>query len=186
MSELRTNRIVPRDGLVSGTGVGGGIIQVRSSKFTGTELVSCISAFADSSIACSITPTRADSKILVSVSVSGEGNATNQARFTHRIKRVISGGSTDYIAGVVAGGRIRTLGVTGDNSADASTSASSFSINNYMDEPATTSTITYTLQFTYDGTTGSGTYYVNRNVSDSDSSGVPRYVSWMTLMEVSG
>ena len=57
MSELRTNRIVPRDGLVSGTGVGGGIIQVRSSKFTGTELVSCISAFADSSINCTITPT---------------------------------------------------------------------------------------------------------------------------------
>ena len=63
--------------------------------------------------------------------------------------------------------------MTGDNSVDASTSASSF-YQNYMDEPATTSTITYTLQFTYDGTTGSGTYYVNRNVSDSDSSGVPR------------
>ena len=31
MSELRTNRIVPRDGLVSGTGVGGGIIQVKQT-----------------------------------------------------------------------------------------------------------------------------------------------------------
>ena len=30
MSELRTNRIVPRDGLTSGTGIGGGIIQVKS------------------------------------------------------------------------------------------------------------------------------------------------------------
>ena len=31
MSELRTNRIVPRDGLVSGTGVGGGIIQIKQT-----------------------------------------------------------------------------------------------------------------------------------------------------------
>ena len=31
MSELRTNRIVPRDGLVSGTGIGGGIIQVKQT-----------------------------------------------------------------------------------------------------------------------------------------------------------
>ena len=31
MSELRTNRIVPRDGLVSGTFNGGGIIQVKQT-----------------------------------------------------------------------------------------------------------------------------------------------------------
>ena len=31
MSELRTNRIVPRDGLVSGTGKAGGVIQVVSA-----------------------------------------------------------------------------------------------------------------------------------------------------------
>ena len=31
MSELRTNRIIPRDGLVSGTFNGGGIIQVKQT-----------------------------------------------------------------------------------------------------------------------------------------------------------
>ena len=31
MSELRTNRIVPRDGLTSGTFNGGGIIQVKQT-----------------------------------------------------------------------------------------------------------------------------------------------------------
>ena len=31
MSELRTNRIIPRDGLVSGTGIGGGIIQIKQT-----------------------------------------------------------------------------------------------------------------------------------------------------------
>ena len=34
MSELRTNRIVPRDGLTSGTNNGGGIIQVRNIMYT--------------------------------------------------------------------------------------------------------------------------------------------------------
>ena len=183
MSELRTNRIVPRDGLVSGTGKAGGVIQVRNTTFTDIETISCDSSFEDTSIACSITPTRSDSKVLLSVSVTGEGNASDQRRFTHRIKKVI-GGTTTYIQGATVANRVSLLGVTGDDSVDASTSASSFSINNYMDTPATTSAVTYTLQFTYDSATGSGTYYVNRNVSDG--SGSPRFVSWMTLMEVSG
>ena len=38
MSELRTNRIVPRDGLISGTGIGGGIIQVKSATITNTTI----------------------------------------------------------------------------------------------------------------------------------------------------
>ena len=183
MSELRTNRIVPRDGLVSGTGKAGGVIQVRNTTYTGTESVLCDSAFADTSITCSITPTRSDSKVLLSVSVTGEGNSTDQRRFTHRIKKVI-GGTTTYIQGATVANRVSLLGSTGDDTVDASTSASSFSISNYMDEPATTSTVTYTLQITYQSATAGGTYYVNRNVSDG--SGSPRFVSWMTLMEVSG
>ena len=183
MSELRTNRIVPRDGLVSGTGIGGGIIQVKNATITDTDTVSCVSAWADSNVLCSITPTRTDSKILISLSVTGEGNATNQRRFTYRIKKVI-GGTTTYITGPTVSNRVSTLGSTGDLTDDATTTASSFSISNYMDAPSTTSAVTYTLQITYDSAGGSGTYYVNRNASDG--SGGPRFVSWMTLMEVSG
>ena len=94
------------------------------------------------------------------------------------------GGTTTYIQGATVSNRVSLLGTTGDDTADSGTSASSFSINNYMDEPATTSQVTYTLQITYDSAGASGTYYVNRNVSDG--SGSPRYLSWMTLMEVSG
>ena len=183
MSELRTNRIVPRDGLVSGTGIGGGVIQVKNATVTATETIVCDSAFEDTSVTCSITPTRSDSKILLSLSVTGEGNSTDQRRFTHRIKKVI-GGTTTYIQGATVANRVSLLGSTGDDTVDASTSASSFSISNYMDAPATTSAVTYTLQITYQSATAGGTYYVNRNVSDG--SGSPRFVSWMTLMEVSG
>ena len=183
MSELRTNRIVPRDGLVSGTGKAGGVIQVVSATITDTETVSCDSSWEDTLITCSITPTRSDSKVLLSLSVTGEGNAANQRSFTHRVKKVI-GGTTTYIQGATVSDRVSHLGSTGDLTNDSTTSASSFSISNYMDEPATTSAVTYTLQITYQSASGGGTYYLNRNVAEG--SGSPRFVSWMTLMEVSG
>ena len=97
MSELRTNRIVPRDGLPSGSS--GGIIQVKSATKTDTQSISGTGSSADiTGLSVSITPTRSDSKILLSLSVTGEGNAADQRRFTHRIKKVV-GGTTTYIAG---------------------------------------------------------------------------------------
>ena len=161
----------------------GAILQVQNTTVNDESTVSCISAWADSSITCSITPSATSSKILISLTCSGEGNATDQRRFTHRIKKVISGGATTYLAGS-ATNRVGMLGSTGDLTNNATTSSSSFSVANYMDSPSTTSAVTYTLQITYDSAGGSGTYYVNRN--ESDGSGGPRFKSWMTLMEVAG
>ena len=66
MSELRTNRIVPRDGLPSGSS--GGIIQVVSVTKTDVYYES-VSEGSFSSIVTgltpTITPTRSDSKILI-------------------------------------------------------------------------------------------------------------------------
>ena len=72
MSELRTNRIVPRDGLVSGAS--GGVIQVvffslatgSTVTVNGTDLVDVLTA--------TITPTRSDSKILVQVTSAPKTN----------------------------------------------------------------------------------------------------------------
>ena len=65
MSELRTNRIVPRDGLVSGASGGiiqvvqnvQGIGQVNSGTYGTSEY--------DIGLNCTITPQRSDSKILI-------------------------------------------------------------------------------------------------------------------------
>ena len=63
MSELRTNRIVPRDGLPSGSS--GGIIQIRSTTKT-DPFTTASTSFTDvTGLSVSITPTRADSKIFV-------------------------------------------------------------------------------------------------------------------------
>ena len=68
MSELRTNRIIPRDGLTSGTGIAGGIIQIKQTikkdQFTSTQNVA--SGYTDlTGLSVAITPTRSDSKVLV-------------------------------------------------------------------------------------------------------------------------
>ena len=161
----------------------GAIVQVTNTTTDTIQTISASSAWVDSSITCAITPSSASNKILISLSVSGEGNASDQNRFVHRIKKVISGGATTYIAGDETD-RVGLLGRTGDLTQTADTSASSFSISNYMDAPSTTSAVTYTLQITYDLAGGAGTYYLNSNASDG--SGGPRFVSWITLMEVVG
>ena len=70
MSELRTNRIVPRDGLVSATGKGGGIIQVVESSTT-TMVSHTSNSYIDIGLSATITPTRSDSKILIQGNIGG-------------------------------------------------------------------------------------------------------------------
>ena len=164
------------------SGVGGKILQVQNTTVSDISTVSCNSSFEDTSITCTLTPSSSSSKILVNLTVTGEGNAANQRSFTHRIKKVISGGATSYIQGATVSNRVSLLGSTGDLTSDATTSASSFSVSNLMDTAGATAAITYTLQITYQSGSGGGTYYINRNVTDS--SGSPRFLSWITLMEV--
>ena len=61
MSELRTNRIVPRDGLVSGAS--GGIIQVVQNIQGLGQVNSSGTSEYDIGLNCTITPQRSDSKI---------------------------------------------------------------------------------------------------------------------------
>ena len=63
MSELRTNRIVPRDGLPSGSS--GGIIQIKSTHITAGFTTQSETYTDITGHNITITPTRADSKILI-------------------------------------------------------------------------------------------------------------------------
>ena len=97
MSELRTNRIIPRDGLPAGSA--GGIIQVKSTTITNT-FDNDQETFADvTGVTVTITPTRSDSKVLVMYNGQVGMEATN--RMGHiRIVRVIGGTtSTDIYVG---------------------------------------------------------------------------------------
>tara|TARA_B000000532_G_scaffold185768_1_gene151865 strand:+ start:215 stop:700 length:486 start_codon:yes stop_codon:yes gene_type:complete len=161
MSELRTNRIVPRDGLASGCY--GGIIQVK--QVTTDQQVENAFSSETTLLTLAITPTRSDSKILVCVNCCGVGTRGTGTSFSLRIKR----DSTHIWAIGNYGGYATGSG------AEAYPSAM------YLDSPATTSAVTYT--FTGTRTNGGDNCYFNH----MNSSGVGSQAgSSMTLMEVSG
>ena len=159
MSELRTNRIVPRDGLVSATGKGGGVIQVVESSTT-SQVSHTANSYIDIGLSATITPTRSDSKILIQGNIGGiETSAHNNYG-----QGILLRDSTVIISAIDYG-----IGFTGD-SARAGTSSSFF----ILDAPATASAITYKVQFK--NAAGSGTVTTQTNSSRSA----------ILLMEVSG
>ena len=165
----------------------GAVKQVKKTVVTALESITCDTSGTgshDSSLAVTITPSSASNIIYVSAFAFGEGNTQDQTRFSTRLKKVISGGSTSYYPTPI-GNRLGVFSMTGYSNLNASNTPDSFGIPNFPDTAGTTNAITYTLQFMYQyGTSSAGTYYLNRIVSDSDSSGYPNFVSWITAMEV--
>ena len=171
MSELRTNRIVPRDGLSSGSS--GGIIQIKQTikkdQFTTSQVVG--SGYTDlTGLNVTITPTRSDSKILIECSIyNSNANAVNFFRILR--------------------GNTFIEQPSGTSSSGANWNAHGFAYfncNNWqdttvikiLDSPATTSATTYKVQCA--GTSAVCT--INKFYSTSNYYGI----STITAMEVSG
>ena len=171
MSELRTNRIVPRDGLPAGSA--GGIIQVKQvikkDQFTTASTVSSGGYVDLTGLSVDITPTRADSKILVEAHIY---NSNNNAVNFFRILR----GST-FIEQP-----------SGTSSSGANWNAHGFSyfdhsfqdttVMKILDSPATTSATTYKVQCACTGTQ----LTINKFYNTSNYYGI----STLTVYEVSG
>ena len=159
MSELRTNRIVPRDGLTSGTGKGGGVIQVVYG-FATTQVSHTSTSFIDIGLSATITPTRSDSKIIIQGNIGGIETSSDNTYGEGRLLR----DSTEILGEIDTG-----IGFTGD-STRVGTSSSYF----ILDEPASASAIVYKVQFR--NAAGTGTITTQTNTSRSA----------ILLMEVSG
>ena len=171
MSELRTNRIIPRDGLPSGSA--GGIIQVKQvikkDQFTTGSTVSSGGYVDLTGLSVDITPTRSDSKILIEAQIY---NSNNNAVNFFRILR----GST-FIEQP-----------SGTSSSGANWNAHGFAYFDHsfqdttvikiLDSPATTSATTYKVQCACTGTQ----LTVNKFYNTSNYYGI----STLTVMEVSG
>jgi hypothetical protein len=174
MSELRTNRIVPRDGLPAGAS-GGGIIQVVQTTKT-DPTTSNSASYADlTGLSATITPTRSDSKILFQYTIP----------FSHRNSYVhfrLVRGSTAIFVADASSNRSRTTYGTWSNNGDGDYITKLFS-GLYLDSPATTSAVTYKIQAFV---TNSSTVYINRSKGDDDQTYEPRQASNIILMEVSG
>lgn len=175
MSELRTNRIIPRDGLPSGAS--GGIIQVKSVTKTDTFQTSSASFTDITGLSVSITPTSSSNKILIQVHITGDGRES-QSRANFRLMR----GSTAICIGDTAGSRGRGTFSIYRASDSQSTGAASMT---HLDSPATTSAVTYKMQIV-SGNGGGNTVSVNRAYTWSDSFAHAATVSSITVMEVTG
>ena len=176
MSELRTNRIVPRDGLPSGSS--GGVIQVKSVTKTDTfTKPTDTTAFVDiTGLSVSITPTRADSKILVMYDLCW---GINDGHASMRLMR----DSTAIKVGDASSNRTQATGHWHETSGDQYDIVQHS--GTFLDSPATTSSTTYKLQV---GSPNSASYevYINRSGHDSDAAWEARTCSTVTVMEVSG
>ena len=177
MSELRTNRIVPRDGLPSGSS--GGIIQVQSATITNT-FDNDSETFADvTGVTVTITPKFNTSKMLIMYNGCAGMESTN--RMGHiRIVRVVGGTTTtDIYVGDASGNRARASSTFAGSQ---NYFMESFS-GTFMDSPATTSAVTYKMQVA----AGDAGYKVNIGKDDegSDEYSRGRVPTSITVMEVS-
>ena len=164
MSELRTNRIVPRDGLPSGSS--GGIIQVKMGVTT-SQSTTTSGNFDATNLQVTITPTRSDSKIFIMCSggMNGPAGGGSSEIIGYKIYRSIGGGSFAETESSSRGQGVYY---------GAANNYIHLSIN-YLDSPSTTSAVTYKLYQKRVG--GSGTPSVNRDNTNQTQ---------MIAMEVSG
>ena len=179
MSELRTNRIIPRDGLPSGSA--GGIIQVRQKVITDRYSESVppgnSGPYGNIVNSESITPTRSDSKILVMMNLNvGASHDGNISVTLHRNGSVISGA-----IGANPGSRTP---VTATEFTSSSNRQAQMNVT-YLDSPASTSAQTYGFKFST-AENGTISVYLNRdnNFGSTYHNQVP--ISTITLMELSG
>lgn len=169
MSVLRTNKIYPRDGLPAAAS-GGGIIQIVENVITSSYSYTLNTTQSDTALTVSITPTSSSNKILFMANVACTESSVAGGQF-FGLKR----GSTQ----IVNPQRSNSFGFVNVNA--LSNGLYGFGNNTlmYLDSPATTSSVTYTV--TVWGVNGTNTLYINRS---SDNSATGR--SHLYVMEISG
>ena len=167
MSELRTNRIVPRDGLPAGSS--GGIIQIAYTQKTNDFECTSTSYVDITGMSCAITPQSASNKILVRVHMTVVDTGSPDTAATFRLVRgstVIGSDTGDDRNGIA-------LYYTGSSEGMQTVNFE------YLDSPATTSATTYKVTMRGDSTDEVKiNYWPNNNQYRGTSS--------ITLMEVSG
>ena len=178
MSELRTNRIIPRDGIPSGSN--GGIVQIKYAIKNNTQDIASQGYSATptdvSGLSVTITPTRSDSKILVQVSL---GSLSNNERYKRAFMNIVRD-STNVLVGDAATGHEVTAAVCSRSADDNHIQIPlSFMV---LDSPATTSATTYKVQLSKGS--DSGTVYLNGSAGADASAG--NTASTIIVMEVSG
>lgn len=150
------------------------VLQIVSTTKTDTYTHSTGVTFSNvTGLSASITPSATSSKVLIYVSI--DGGANNGGTYV----KVTGGGAASWV-GDAASNRSRVaFSFAVPTAAGQMVNASGF----YLDSPATTSAITYQVQIA--AADNATTTYVNRSVTDTDTTAFPRGSSTITVMEIS-
>jgi hypothetical protein len=163
-----SGQIIPLAALPVGT-----VLQVKASPLT-TTVSNNGSAWADTGLTVTITPSASTSKFLIQWAIPN-GNATNIASVGFNLVR----NGTNIAQGT--GG---TTNITSSNDSGGNSHAGVNSLV-YLDSPATSSAIIYKVQFkAQSGTTG----YINQTVALNGGTDVYQsgFISNLVVMEISG
>lgn len=154
----------------------GAVLQVASVVKTDTFTTTSTSYVDVTGLSVSITPSSSSNKILVLFQISGSQNVAAGRAYVKLLRD-----STGINLGASAGSRTPALG--GFSSPDNSIPSAPVS-GNFLDSPATTSSVTYKVQLAM--TAGAGSAYINQTQQDADSSNQLRMASTITVMEIAG
>lgn len=163
--------------MVSIPGNGKLIIDIAQTVLTNTNSWNTANAWTDlTGFTVSITPKSSTNKIMITSSM----NLSTATGYMALIRLVR--GSTPICVGDTAGSRtMGTCRIKGDPDANHAYNGTSFC---YIDSPATTSTVTYKLQFFLEGST----MYLNRapNFADNTLAYNGGVTSSFTVQEITG
>jgi hypothetical protein len=153
----------------------GTVLQVVQAYKSDTFTTTSTSFTTVTGLSASITPTSSSNKVLVTISVTGSQDVGNNDAYLGIFRD-----STQIALGDASSTRIRSTSQLMSANAGWSTCVS-FS---FVDSPATTSAVTYTVR----GRTNAGNnLYINRGTSDSDGAiGAGRTASSIIVMEIAG
>lgn len=179
-----------------GADAGGKILQVVPTVSNGAASVTISNAYANNSsniyyitaLNTTITTTQTNSKILISANIFGEADQVDNIISFVLSSSINSGTDTpiDTLRGPAYGDRgrvtaIMSVGYYG-NDQDSTPSVTSFS--NFVYEPNQASGTAITIKVGVVNTQGTGNFYLNRTVTDTNSTSYEKGVSSLTLMEV--
>ena len=182
MSQIKVNSIIPVSGVP--TGGGGGIIQIKQTVKTDTfsqSTVSCNTFSNDCGLNVSITPTSSSSKIYIMGTANMSGS---DATSGHAIGLFKDGSVLSSATGDANGNRTRVMHQTwNETSYTGLITSVPFQ---FLDSPATTSSITYGIRLMILASASTSHIYLNRSKSISDDLAYKGMtISTITAMEVS-
>ena len=170
----------------------GGVIQTVSHMETGTgtysipgsartyvRLIAANAASGTAHVSATITPSSTSSKILIMSHVFFEPSVSEHETLFTLFRDTTQLGSTG--SGSRPGGMAMIRLGHGSQNLDSTPDGATVQ---FIDSPSSTSAITYSLAFCHSST--SGTFHLNKSVSDTDSVAYERGTSSIILQEITG